>query len=58
MTDKEIEEKFKELIYELSEIHFNAINHEFFEKHINNQEPFNKTQIEIFRDFLFDIDSK
>lgn len=58
MTDKEIEQKFKELIYELGEINFNAITNEFWDKYINRHEPFNEIQMKTFKSFLFRIDKK
>jgi len=48
----DLQEHLGTLIYEMGEIHFNAINKEFFDKHINRQEKFSQDQIEIFKDCL------
>lgn len=55
MTDKYIQQKFSELIYELGECNFNAITTEFWNKYINYNEPFNQEQLEIFKYFAEDI---
>ena len=55
MTDKYLQQKFGELIYELGEINFNAIKDEFWQKHINENTPFNEKQLEAFRYFTLDL---
>ena len=55
MTDKYLQQKFVELIYELGEINFSAITDEFWEKHINDNQDFNKKQLDILRHFAEDI---
>lgn len=53
MTDKEISQKFGELIYCLGERDFNAITTEFWNDYINNNKPFNEAQMQTFKWFLY-----
>ena len=53
MTDKEIAQKFSELIYCLGERDFNAIKTEFWNDYINNDKPFNEDQMQTFKWFLY-----
>jgi Fe-S cluster biosynthesis and repair protein YggX len=55
MTDKYLQQKFGELIYELGEIDFDAIKNEFWEKYINENTPFNEKQLEALRYFALDL---
>ena len=55
MTDEYLQQKFGELIYELGEINFNAIKDDFWQKHINENVPFNEKQLESLRYFAEDL---
>jgi hypothetical protein len=46
MRNELLQQKLGELIYELGEINFNAITKEFWQKHINESQPFTEKQIE------------
>ena len=52
MTNEEKQDLFKSLIYDLGEADFNAINHEFWEKYINKNEPFNEKQMTYFDELI------
>lgn len=55
MTDKYLQQKFAELIYDLGEVDFNAITTEFWQKYINENTPFNEKQLESLRYFAEDL---
>jgi len=55
MTTEYIHKKFSELMYELSECNFSAINNEFYNKYVNGNEKFSEKQIQIFKEFAEDI---
>ena len=55
MNNKYLQEKLGELIYELAEINFSCIEGDFFDKHVNQSEPFTSKQIEVFSEFLSEI---
>jgi hypothetical protein len=55
MTNEYLQEKFKELIYELGEINFNAIKDDFWQKYINENQKFNEKQLECLRRFAEDF---
>jgi hypothetical protein len=52
LTSEDVNEYFGELIYELYEYHFNCIKDDFVDKHINNNEPFTNTQLDIIKEHL------
>lgn len=52
MTNEFIEEKFKELIYDLGEVNFDIIKKESWDKYINRNEKFNDKQIKSLREFI------
>jgi hypothetical protein len=55
MTDKYLEEKFKELIYDFGEINWNIITTDAWNKYINEDEPFNEIQLKDLRRFVKDL---
>jgi len=55
MTTEYIQQKFSELMYELAECNFSAINHEFYHKYVDGHEKFSEKQIQIFKEFAEDI---
>jgi hypothetical protein len=55
MTDKYLEEKFKELIYDFGEINWNIITPDAWNKYINEDEPFNEIQLKDLRNFVKDL---
>ena len=52
MTNKFLEQKFKELIYDFGEVNWDIIKTESWDKYINNQEPFTEKQFEDLRHFV------
>lgn len=50
--NKILQQQLGMFIYELAEINFSCITKEFFDKHINNQEPFTDKQIKSFEEML------
>jgi hypothetical protein len=55
MTNKFLEETFKELIYIFGEINWNIIKNESWDKYINKDEPFNEKQFDELRHIAYDI---
>jgi hypothetical protein len=45
-TETQVEELLGEIIYTLAERDFDCIKYEFFNKHLNRNEPFSKKQVE------------
>lgn len=57
MTDIELEDKFKELLYHFGETNWNILTSEAWSKYINKQESFTEMQIADLRDFVNDINT-
>lgn len=55
MTNKFLEQKFKELIYNFGEVNWDIIKTESWDKYINNQESFSEKQFEDLRHFVKDL---
>lgn len=58
VSDDVLEDQFKCLIYDFSEIDFDIIKTESFNSYINKSEKFNKKQLETLRSFVFSLYSK
>jgi len=52
MTDKFIEEKFKELLYDFGEINWQILTNEARNEYINNDKKFTEKQLKDCRDFV------
>ena len=58
MTNELIQQKFGELIYMLGEIDFQMISSEAQDKYINQNQPFNETQLKALREWTKDLLAK
>jgi Fe-S cluster biosynthesis and repair protein YggX len=58
MTNELMQQKFGELIYMLGEIDFQMISSEAWDKYINQNQPFNETQLKELREWTKDLLAK